>query len=678
MGMTIEERVTKEYIQNKLGEEGYPTYASILADYDMNLTSNPTVVGFMEPAKGRIVLNRTLNEDQVSVIVRHEILHYYLEHEKRMLDHLARKKGLDPDKLDDMSITDLKRVLYGNKNFNVAADYEISNRGYTEKDKDMVRAIEINGKVVSGLVTEDDHPDWVDLSVEEMYDKLLEEMQQNKDQTQDQINQDPNKGKGSKDSNNDGIPDDNDILDDVDPDDLDDMIDDAEQQQDQEQDQGQGQEQGQDQNQEQDQEQGNQQSKSNKDQSQQQSQQNQEDQGEGQKQSSQDQSNDQGQQSQDNESSSGQEGHEDGQDQGQYGQGKGQSGQGQSDQGQSENQGDGQGQSGESEGGSQGGNQSGESSSSGQGESGEGSGAGSSGESSGHGGTGEGAPSPGGGQGGQDSSHAPQIGDKGDEAYTAQEDAEREAEIEAERQAGEEEADNETEEEKQERLSRIKKSMSNSELGEKAKSESDKKVQRERETRKERQRAADEYKRFTNTPSIKKFRDNLNRFIRNEISRQRTYTWKKSDPRYEGSGIMRRGRMTTNNGNVPSINVYFDRSASWGPEKSQVGMDAIATLNQYVKKGEIKIYIYYFNTKIHSEWSGKGHGGTLGTPIMEHIKANKPDNVIIMTDDDIWDIDDDHYTVVNGAVWLLFKGGESKNLIDHIRGKKQTKIYDLE
>ena len=65
MGMTIEERVTKEYIQNKLGEEGYPTYASILADYDMNLTSNPTVVGFMEPAKGRIVLNRTLNEDQV-------------------------------------------------------------------------------------------------------------------------------------------------------------------------------------------------------------------------------------------------------------------------------------------------------------------------------------------------------------------------------------------------------------------------------------------------------------------------------------------------------------------------------------------------------------------------------------------------------------------------------------
>ena len=57
-------------------------------------------------------------------------------------------------------------------------------------------------------------------------------------------------------------------------------------------------------------------------------------------------------------------------------------------------------------------------------------------------------------------------------------------------------------------------------------------------------------------------------------------------------------------------------------------------------------------------------------------KQTKPDNVIIMTDDDIMDIDES--VTVPGAVWLLFKGGQSKNLIDHIHGKKQTNIYNLD
>ena len=112
MSMTRQEYITKNYIQNKLAKEGYVTYSKILGDYDLNITKNPTVVGFMEPSKGRIVLNSGLDEDQVSTIIRHEILHYYLEHERRLLKKLCNEHNLDFDKVDDNSLEDIKKKLY--------------------------------------------------------------------------------------------------------------------------------------------------------------------------------------------------------------------------------------------------------------------------------------------------------------------------------------------------------------------------------------------------------------------------------------------------------------------------------------------------------------------------------------------------------------------------------------
>lgn len=183
--MTREEKYAKELIRRNLGREGYATYSKILGDYELNITGDPSVVGFMEPAKGRIVVNRELDEDQVGLVIRHEILHYYLEHEMRLLRKLARDAGLDYDMLSDIEIDDLKQTLYGNDLFNIAADYEISNRGYTDKDKDTIRQICLNGEIVSGLVTEDDHPDWVDMSVEEMYTELLKLKKQDEDMLND-------------------------------------------------------------------------------------------------------------------------------------------------------------------------------------------------------------------------------------------------------------------------------------------------------------------------------------------------------------------------------------------------------------------------------------------------------------------------------------------------------------
>ena len=207
MAMTKEERATRDYLAEKLGEQGYATYAKLFMLFDLRLTSDPRYVGFMEPGKGRITLNRTLAEHQMGLIIRHEILHEYLSHEMRLLDHLAEKyPDMDPD---DIS---LKNILYGSDIYNIAADYEISNRGYTERDKQDVRNIQLGGQVVSGLVTEDKHPDWVDKTVEEMYDLLQDEREKAKeeaeqdlqDQEEDQDNEQQDQQQGQESDSGEG------------------------------------------------------------------------------------------------------------------------------------------------------------------------------------------------------------------------------------------------------------------------------------------------------------------------------------------------------------------------------------------------------------------------------------------------------------------------------------------
>ena len=588
MGMTKEERRAKDYLCHLLKTNGYPTYAKILDKFDVNYTSDPNTVAYMEPGKGRIVMNRGLDAKQASVIVRHEILHEHLKHEKRLLNNLARKRGLDRDKLDDMSLADLdkelKQELYGDQTFNIAADYEISNRGYTEDDKDDIRNILLNGQILTGLVTEDDHPDWVDLSVEEMYDKLRED-RQNQQQNQDS-------GDQSSDDSND-----------------------------------------QDSSQQSDSSQGQNSSNDSQNDSSQESSSNSNDQ------SSNDDSQ-QDQQSSDNSSDSNSQ-----QDQ-------------QSDSSSSSQQGQ-QSDSSEDQDSSQSNSSQNDSSSDNSNE--QSSDNSSQSDNSSDNNTSQSS------LGDNKAKGRPQIGQKGDEETLAKEDAEREAQAKAESEEyGDVEEDDLS---KEERLKRISRSFEDSKNAAAAKGEASDKIYKERA-----ERAAKDAKRYRSSP-IRRFTDNLNRFIKSEVGKERVRTWKKTDPRYGTGPIVRKGKMRTSNGKIPLINVYFDRSGSWDSSKTKVGQDAIGTLNNYVRNGQIKINLYYFNTSIHSEDPG-GRGGTRGTPIIEHIKQTKPDNVIIMTDSDITDIDEN--VTVPGAVWLLFKGGQSQNLIDHIHGKKQTSIYNLD
>lgn len=171
--MTARDEAAKEQIIRKLRSEGYPTYARLFDLFDLNLTDNPDVVGYMLPGKAKIVLNENLSIDQVSTIVRHEILHEWLSHG-------ARGEKFDKEHPD---------LLPDHDTSNIAADYEISNVGYTDKDKRAARAIILGDKTLQGLVTEDQYPGWEDKSFEEMYEELLKKNLEEKKQLLDLLKQ---------------------------------------------------------------------------------------------------------------------------------------------------------------------------------------------------------------------------------------------------------------------------------------------------------------------------------------------------------------------------------------------------------------------------------------------------------------------------------------------------------
>ena len=162
----------KYEIMKILREQGYPTYAKILDLFDIYLTDDPQVIGYMVPDKALIVLNQGLSIKQVSTIVRHEIMHEFLEHAMRR-EKWESENG----------------VKGSHQTANIAMDYEISNRAYTDADKATARSIFLNGEVLRGLVTEDQYPGWENKSFEEMYSELVKKEQEDENQLKDLFNQ---------------------------------------------------------------------------------------------------------------------------------------------------------------------------------------------------------------------------------------------------------------------------------------------------------------------------------------------------------------------------------------------------------------------------------------------------------------------------------------------------------
>ena len=178
--MTREERAVKRQLCQLLIDRGHRKYAERFWKLDFNIISSKkhpeftaaisfddaTVFlsdGFLGSGQG--IFN------QLDVLLRHEMAHNLMMHQIRMMYVFKKLHANDPDEAyEHISYSSTIHEL-----LNIIEDYEISNRRYSSADKDIVRNMQLNGKIIGGLVTEDDRG-WEKMSLEQMYEELSKEL----------------------------------------------------------------------------------------------------------------------------------------------------------------------------------------------------------------------------------------------------------------------------------------------------------------------------------------------------------------------------------------------------------------------------------------------------------------------------------------------------------------------
>ena len=107
-------------------------------------------------------------------------------------------------------------------------------------------------------------------------------------------------------------------------------------------------------------------------------------------------------------------------------------------------------------------------------------------------------------------------------------------------------------------------------------------------------------------------------------------------------------------GTIPLIQVYLDYSGSFNGIREQVP-EILESIRQFEDKGKIKLEWYAFADSLQKldipkhgavpRYTGVGGGNSGGSyDVYENIRRTKPDNVLIMTDDDfIWDFENSYY-----------------------------------
>ena len=179
--MSARDKLVKEQLIQHLIDNGYGTYARRLKEFEVFVADMfngvPINTAAMFPETGEIVINPGFfdlpDEDQawnqLSVLIRHEMLHFLLVHEKRLVDHM---KDTDPDFENNYKKASIHKIA------NYAMDWELSELGYDDHDKEVVRVMTLNGEVIGGLILSDDHPEWLNKPMEELYELVKKEVEE--------------------------------------------------------------------------------------------------------------------------------------------------------------------------------------------------------------------------------------------------------------------------------------------------------------------------------------------------------------------------------------------------------------------------------------------------------------------------------------------------------------------
>jgi hypothetical protein len=176
--MTPKEKQLHKKLIRLLLDDGkghhHKKYAMRLRDFNIKIVSlkaDPNFTAGIVFDTGMIYISEgfLLDESlfyQLNVLMRHELAHNLLMHQIRMMGYLGS------DFADKWGVSQsLHDIL------NIIEDLEISDRIYNQEDMDTVRNMYLNGRVIGGLLTEDQRPEWVDMPLETMYDKLVKEIE---------------------------------------------------------------------------------------------------------------------------------------------------------------------------------------------------------------------------------------------------------------------------------------------------------------------------------------------------------------------------------------------------------------------------------------------------------------------------------------------------------------------
>ena len=178
--MTGREKQVKKQLCQLLIDRGHRKYAERFWKLDFNLVDSKkhpdftAAISFDEATvflsdgflgSGQGIFN------QLDVLLRHEMAHNLMMHQIRMMHVFKSIHVNDPEEAYEFisyssSLHDL---------LNIIEDFEISNKRYSAKDKDIVRNMMLNGEIISGLVTEDQRG-WDKMSLEQMYEELSKEL----------------------------------------------------------------------------------------------------------------------------------------------------------------------------------------------------------------------------------------------------------------------------------------------------------------------------------------------------------------------------------------------------------------------------------------------------------------------------------------------------------------------
>ena len=176
--MTDKEKQLKKKLIKLLLDDGkghhHKKYALRLKEFNVKIVSlkaDPDFTAAISFDLGTIYISEgfLLDENlfyQLNVLIRHELAHNLLMHQIRMMAHIGKEYpgtwGNSPS---------LHNLL------NIIEDMEISHKIYSKDDMETVRNMYLNGRVIGGIITEDQRPEWLDMPVETMYHQLIKEIE---------------------------------------------------------------------------------------------------------------------------------------------------------------------------------------------------------------------------------------------------------------------------------------------------------------------------------------------------------------------------------------------------------------------------------------------------------------------------------------------------------------------